>query len=174
MSTFSTEQPKSVSNVRFLPIIDLNLNDPNALFSLLSYISKQCDKLSTEETCVTHDQPLYIKDHEIVSSEKLKIFFRLGGFHQIMSFFGSVGNLMEGSGLGEALEEIYSPNTVSHTFTGKAYARALRGHLLRLCYPYLEPFFENLPEQDLNRIMALSSFNDIQEVENDSVISTLF
>ena len=48
---------KPISNVRFLPIIDLNSDDPNALFSLLSYISKKCDKVGIEETCNIHQSP---------------------------------------------------------------------------------------------------------------------
>ena len=49
----------------------------------------------------------------------MNIFVRLGGFHQFMSFLGSIGCLMEGSGLRTALENIY-PITVGHMFSGKA------------------------------------------------------
>lgn len=37
---------------------------------------------------------------------------------------------MASSGLQEVLELVYAPNAVSHILTGKAYARAVRGHLL--------------------------------------------
>ena len=37
---------------------------------------------------------------------------------------------MSGSGLQEVLEVEYTPNTVTHIFSGKAVARAVRGHLL--------------------------------------------
>ena len=37
---------------------------------------------------------------------------------------------MAGSVLKEVFEEIYSEDTVKHTFSGKAVARALRGHML--------------------------------------------
>ena len=60
--------------------------------------------------------------------------------------------------------------------TGKAYSRALRGHLpaaSSLLALILEPYLENFHEEDLNRSKALSFSNDNQEVENDSVISTL-
>ena len=60
----------------------------------------------------------------------MKVFVRLGGFHQLISFLGSIGKVMEGSGLRSALETIYSPVTVGHMFTGKAYSRAVRGHTL--------------------------------------------
>ena len=80
--------------------------------------------------CVTFDQRLYVKAFEIVSSMKMRIFVCLGGFHQLMSFLGLIGKVMEGLGLGTALEIVYTPVTVSHLFSGKAYARAVRGHLL--------------------------------------------
>ena len=58
------------------------------------------------------------------------VFVHLGGFYQLMSFVGSIGKVMEGSGLRSALETIYSPVTVGHMFTGMAYSRAVRGHIL--------------------------------------------
>ena len=43
---------------------------------------------------------------------------------------GSIGSMMKGSGLEEALETVYGPNAVAHMMTGKAFSRALRGHFL--------------------------------------------
>ena len=37
---------------------------------------------------------------------------------------------MKGSGLEEVLGLIFGPNTVEHVLSGKAYARAVRGHFL--------------------------------------------
>ncbi|KAL8572374.1 hypothetical protein ACOMHN_023143 [Nucella lapillus] len=47
-----------------------------------------------------------------------------------MSFLGSIGRLMSGSGLREVLEIVHASNSVGHLLTGKAVARALRGHFL--------------------------------------------
>jgi len=47
-----------------------------------------------------------------------------------MSFLGSIGHLVAGSGLQELLELIFASNTVPHILSGKAVARALRGHFL--------------------------------------------
>lgn len=47
-----------------------------------------------------------------------------------MSFIGSIGSMMKGSGLEEALEVAYGPNAVTQMISGKAVSRALRGHLL--------------------------------------------
>ena len=84
---------------------------------------------------VTFDQPLWWKAQMIVCNEPpesdLKaLVLRLGGFHNQMSFLGAIGHLMSGSGIQELLEVVYSSNTVAHMLSGKAVARAVRGHLL--------------------------------------------
>ena len=55
---------------------------------------------------------------------------RLGGFHQFMSFLGSIRSIMEGSGLRKALETVYAPVSVGHMSSDKGYSRAIRGHFL--------------------------------------------
>jgi hypothetical protein len=47
-----------------------------------------------------------------------------------MSFLGSIGHIMSGSGLQEAIETVYAPNAVTYMMNGKSVARALRGHFL--------------------------------------------
>ena len=60
----------------------------------------------------------------------MKIVCRLSGFHTVMSFLGSIGSVIKGSGLEEALETTYGPDTVTHMMSGKAISRARRGHFL--------------------------------------------
>ena len=78
--------------------------------------------------CITFDQPLWLKATEIIQAKSLQIVCRLGGFHTMMSFLGSLGTMMRGSGLSECSEMIYGANAVKHILTGKAIVRALRGH----------------------------------------------
>ena len=54
----------------------------------------------------------------------------LPAINQLMSFLRSIEPLMEGSGLCAALENVYAPVTVGHMFSGKAFARAIHGHML--------------------------------------------
>ena len=49
--------------------------------------------------CVTFDQPLWLKATDIIHAESLPIICRRGGFHTLMSFLGSIGILMAGTGL---------------------------------------------------------------------------
>ena len=62
----------------------------------------------------------------------------------MMSFMGSIGVLMKGSGLEGLFAEVYSENIVGHIFTGKAVSRALRAHFLAdaLTSLLLETVFE--------------------------------
>ncbi|KAJ8897784.1 hypothetical protein PR048_003134 [Dryococelus australis] len=55
---------------------------------------------------------------------------RLGGFHTLMSFLETIGELMCGSGIEKVVETVYAENTVPHMLTRKAYSRSLRGHFL--------------------------------------------
>jgi hypothetical protein len=64
----------------------------------------------------------------------MNIVCRLGAFHIVMSFLGSIGSLMAGTGLSDVLENCYGPNTVSQMLAGKSVARAVRGHFLHSLY----------------------------------------
>jgi len=127
--TFSCEG-YAKSKVLFLPIVDLNPSNETCIYSTLLYIENQASQLGIPVLCVTFDQPLWIKAVEIIKSKSLKIVCRLGGFHTMMSFVGSIGSVMIGSGLEEALETVYGPSAVTHMISGKAISKALRGHFL--------------------------------------------
>ena len=77
---------------------------------------------------------IYLKAAKISKTQSLNIVCRLGGFHTIVSFLGSVGRsvgyLMKGSGIADLFEENYASNSVQHILAGKAYARALRAHIM--------------------------------------------
>ena len=172
MSTVNTDQTLAKSFVTMLPIINLPATDMTALHSLLSFVSEQSSKLNVPKPTITFDQPLYVKAYEIVLSTKMNIFVRLGGFHQLMSFLGSVGCLMEGSGLREALETVYAPLTVGHMLTGKAYSRAIRGHMLSaaavLSLLFEEFWLDVSPEEQSQLIEIFESPNPFLR-QNDDV-----
>ena len=47
-----------------------------------------------------------------------------------MSLLGAIGTIMDGSGLKEMLAQVYAEGSVDQMLSGKAVARAVRGHLL--------------------------------------------
>ena len=60
----------------------------------------------------------------------MNIVIHLGGFHLLVPFLGGIRTIMEGYGFAETMEPIYAPNSVVHMLEGKAYARAIRCHLI--------------------------------------------
>ena len=172
MSASFNDQPLPKSSVTMLPIIDLHATDPSALYSLLLYLIDQSNKLNIQVACVTFDQQLYIKAYEIVASKKLKIFVCLGGFYQLMSFLGSVGNLMGGYGLDKALETVYVPVTIGHMFTGKAYSRSVRGHLLcatAVQTLLMEEFWNELTISEKEELQCYYDSDDPNEHEGEEL-----
>ena len=128
-ATSTLKESKSQSTVRFLPIIDLGPSSETCIYSTLLFIMGQVRKLGVEIPCVTFDQPLWLKAIGILKEEQLPIVCRLGGFHTLMSFLGSVGMLMKGSGIEDLFAELYAENSIPHIMYRKNIARSLRAHL---------------------------------------------
>ena len=85
----------------------------------------------------------------------MEIVCRLGGFHTLMSFLGSIGTLMAGSGIEDALGQSYAENVVPHLMTGKAFARTERGNFFIravLMQKIVETFEESLDESELEEL----------------------
>jgi len=64
------------------------------VLSTLKSVEKQAGLLNMETTCVTFDQPLYIKAVEIAHAADLDVVCRLRGFHLLMNFMGATGAIM--------------------------------------------------------------------------------
>lgn len=130
MSRVCTGNHAPPALIQMLPIIDLYPGDESCIYSTLLFIEGQARRLNITTPCITFDQPLFIKAVDIALSAKLDVVVRLGGFHTMMSYIASVGKLMRGSGLEDALEQIYGKTVVEQILTGKSYARSLRAHIL--------------------------------------------
>ena len=113
-----------------LPIIDLKPTDPTCIYATLLFVIDQAAKLGIDTPSITFDQQLWIIALEIVLEKYLKIFILLGGFHKIMLFFGSIGTIMDGSGISAMFQTPYGENATKHILSGKATARATRAHIL--------------------------------------------
>ncbi|CAH3177828.1 unnamed protein product [Porites lobata] len=126
---------KGKSSITFLPMIDMNPSDVTCVSSTLKFVSEHAQRHNIANPIVTFDQPLWWTAFNIIQTEQAdsdlrKVILRLGAFHTEMSFLGTIGHLMAGSGLRELLELIYASNAVDHILTGKAIARAVRAHLI--------------------------------------------
>ena len=120
--------------ITFLPMIDMNPNDMSCVYSTLRFVATEC-KRHEVTPILTFDQPLWWKGQLIIANEPAggdlhALILRLGGFHAEMSLLGCIGSVMAASGLEELLGVVFAPNTVKHVLSGKALARAIRGHML--------------------------------------------
>ena len=130
MQSVCTGDHNPAAVIQMLPLIDLNPSDQSCIYSTLLFVQRQAKNLNIVNPCITFDQPLWLKAVAIIQAQKLNIVCRLGGFHMLMSFLGSIGHVMGGSGLETIFQLKYGPETVSHMISGKAVARAVRCHLL--------------------------------------------
>lgn len=135
-----SDEHQGVVSTTFLPMIDMNPATHSCLYTALKFICSESKNLNISLPVVTFDQCLWIKAMEVVCSKSDEfpiILIRLGGFHTLMSYLGTIGELLCGSGFDETLKTIYAENTVSHMLTGKAYSRAVRGHILLFICSYI-------------------------------------
>ena len=73
-----SHQPKS--KVIMLPILNLNPNNETCICSVLLNVIDQCRKMDIDYPSVTFDQPLWLKELEIIAAKRLRIVPILGGF----------------------------------------------------------------------------------------------
>jgi hypothetical protein len=93
-----------VPDVRMCQILDMNSNDFTCLYSILLNVIDRSKAFGIDTPCVTFDQPLWLKALEVSKAKDLNILCRLGPFHVMMIYLGSLGSLMSGSGLAEVLQ----------------------------------------------------------------------
>ena len=96
------------STITFSHIIDLNPNDESSIYSTLLFVIEQAKKVRVPVSCVTFDQPLWLKACGIIEEAGLDIVARLGGFHTLMSYLGAIGKVMKGSGIEELFNKVYA------------------------------------------------------------------
>jgi len=104
-TTNASKSALSSSTITFLPIIDLNPSDETCIYSTLLFVIAQAKKLYNIRSA-TLDQTL-----GIIFSENLPIVCRLGVFHTLMSFLGSIGKVMSRSGIEDLFSEVYAENS---------------------------------------------------------------
>lgn len=80
---------------------------------------------------MTFDLPIWLKAVNIIKQANLPVIPRLGGFHLLKSYLGSIGNIMEDSGLLDEIQLIYpGSTTANHIMDGGCFDKAICAHLL--------------------------------------------
>lgn len=168
-----------LSVINFLPFIHAYPSEYNKLYTALNQSVCEARRLK-----MTFDQPLYLKARDILGATKvaddIAVFNRLGGFHTLMSFLGSIGFIMKDSGLAGVLSSVYGENTVKQIFSGHQYSRAVRAHTLvllalsKIIFRRAEDKCENVQEcvQFLTEYSFMSP-EDIEELQKDDYYRTI-
>ncbi|KAK3931380.1 Glucans biosynthesis protein D [Frankliniella fusca] len=160
----------SVSAVIPTPFINLEASNMSAVRTALEYAVEQAKAAGQDTVPVTMDQPLFQKAAEMIVAETndsaiRNVIISLGGFHLLMSFLGAIGYIMAGSGLSELWGTVYAPNAVVHMLTGKAFARAVRAHLLTVVVLFKmcaeDTAFTNLKKKQAAALFASVFAKDI-------------
>lgn len=170
MNLLTNAHDFDVSSIIFLPFINAAPSDYNTIYTTIKNSVDNAKELSMRTCILTFDQPLYMKARDIASavylSDEILVVVRLGSFHTLMSYMGSIDHIMAGSGIKEALYTIYAENTIDHITSGHAYARAVRAHtLLQQALSLL--IFENLMEHN-------TDFANVLNDKDNSMIFEMF
>ena len=128
----------SMTKVIPLPFVNASPSDYMTILTVLVEARRRADANGQKHCFCTFDQPLCLKAWEILASidpnndphNLSSVIVRLGGFHLLMSYLGTVGMIMQGSGLKEAFCQIFAELSADKALAGHAFSRAVRGHLL--------------------------------------------
>lgn len=85
------------------PMIQKPSSDYYSIYLTMSFVSDVARKCGYDPV-LTFDQPLYWKAMEITTNKQQKIVHMPGTFHTCISFYGSIGYIMVGSGSQSLLE----------------------------------------------------------------------
>ena len=91
-----------------LPTVDINPNDEAFVHSVLF-------ERKVKVPSLVFDQSIWLKALKIITAKELQIIPLAGGFHILMSLYGSIGTIMSGSDI-EQCFKVYVEKTFQATF----------------------------------------------------------
>ncbi|CAK6977842.1 Hypothetical predicted protein [Scomber scombrus] len=152
MKRIHVDDAKLSTQMNFLPVIEGDPNNQRTIFTTF----KECMRLSGDKvTIVTFDLPIWLKAMDIMKQENLPVIPRLGGFHLLKSYLGSLGNIVADSGLLELIHLIYpGSTTASHILNGGCFDKAIRAHLLIDAAIYQHIMKHAFTEEELGEMMT--------------------
>ena len=148
---------KQKSNIFYQALIDKKPADPSTVLTVMHSVKRTCSKAGQEFAVLTCDQQLYRIMLDIIwnEPERWRNFYpRLGGMHMLMNFIGSIGKLMEGSGLDKLMAKAFGG--VDSMLQGKKYPMNLRA----LRFVVMELLQDILNESDSYQDL-LSTLDDL-------------
>lgn len=138
MELCADEKPYQLSKIIPLPFSMAPITSYDAISTVLLEADVRCKARGQKHTFVTFDLPPYQKAQEVMACIKgsdlenqlSSIILRIGGFYTGMSYSGSMGTIMDGSGLKEGFSQIFAENSAEKALTGHAWSHCFRGHVI--------------------------------------------
>ena len=95
-------EPKSLSNITYLPVINAPITEISTAHTILKKCTEVVNKPSLQCAVVTFDEAVYCKAQMIrCKNQKFlnQLVVRLGEFHMAMSFYSGIAKLFKDGGL---------------------------------------------------------------------------
>ena len=130
----STVDPP-VTTAGMLPILQAPADNNDTMTSILNRFVSIAKRMNQKYTVIAVDQPLYSRAKELVWANPdiyENIVMMMGALHILFNFLKAIGQHFENSGLDDIWveSELFAQNSVESMMQGKAYYRAVRGHIL--------------------------------------------
>ena len=124
-----------ITTAAMLPILQAPADSNDTMASVINRFVSISRHFGQQYTVITADLPLYSRGKELVWANKENygnVIFRMGGLHVCINFLKAIGQHIESAGLDYVWIEsaVFAPNTTETVLEGKAYYRAVRGHML--------------------------------------------
>ena len=168
----SNDQGLSITpktKIIYMPLLDMVPANPTTLQTSMTQAKILSFKHGRRFCIYTCDQQLYwIAASVLLHNTKLAkdFYLLLGCMHFLMSYIGSIGVLMAGTGMKEILEKAF--DGVPKMLTGKKYPQNLRA-LRMLMEEVLKPLFKDGKITSHNQLM-----NVLEEKRNSSLTTKLW
>ena len=118
--------PKLKTTSVFGPLLDFPPVHPDTVLSTITYLDTSLRQLGMSHSHITFDMQLYVIACSIKWSDPQRwstVILRPGMMHALMSFIGSIGKLMESTGVEELVGASFGGLT--SIFNGKAWPKAM-------------------------------------------------
>ena len=169
MKRINANDAKQSTQIEVLPVIEGDPNDLDTIFTTLKELLRLAGF-----AIVTFDFPIWLNAVNIIKQANLPIIARLGGFHVLKSYLGSMGYSMEDSGLLDVIQLIYpGSTTANHIMDEGCFDKTIRAHLLidAAIYQHIMKLAFNEEERgDMKTLMEKMGDRKMGTRHSDSVV----
>ena len=116
--------------ITLLPVIEWRPSCCTCIYKTLLIVTNQCKNCNINTPWIIFDQLLWLKTTDIAIKTLLDISVHLWVFLTPRSFAGSMGSLMDGSGIARVCETVSGEDTVKH----KIVERQLERHYIHIFF----------------------------------------